>query len=263
MGLKSIILCADDFGQNTSISEGIIKLCQLGRLNAVSCMVNGDAFIRHIEALKETGVELGLHLNLTHGKALVSAENHFPLNTLLQAVYISRSLSPNDFYAEINAQIKAFKQITGQYPKFIDGHQHVHQLPIIRDALIQVVDALGFKPWFRTTCSKLGQVKSLKALALYLLGGKNFAKKITQAKFETCRGFAGEYPLNQGGRYRARFQAFLKQIPDGGLIMCHPGLQSVDVNDRIANIRVEEYQYLSSPEFLSDLSTYDVQLLMI
>lgn len=260
MGLKSIILCADDFGQNAPISEGIIHLSQQGRLNAVSCMVNGQAFISHIQDLKATKVQLGLHLNLTHGKALISGENHYPLSALLQAVYVSKSLKPNDFCAEINAQIKAFKQITGDYPKFIDGHQHVHQLPIIRDALIQVVDALGFKPWFRTTYSAIKQVKSLKAFVLYCLGGKAFAKKNAQLNYNTCCGFSGEYPLKQGGSYRVRFQKFLSNTPDGGLIMCHPGLVSHDKQDKIANIRVEEYQYLSSLEFQQDLASAGVTL---
>ena len=258
--MKSIILCADDFGQNTAISEGIIDLCQQGRLNAVSCMVNGEAFISHIEDLKATGIPLGLHLNLTHGKALVSGEYHFPLRVLLQAVYCSKKLNAADFYAEINAQIKAFKQMTGQYPKFIDGHQHVHQLPMIRDALIQAVSACEFKPWFRITYSHIKQIKSLKAFALYILGGKAFAKKMTQLNMETCNGFAGEYPLNQGGKYRERLQSFLKQIPDGGLIMCHPGLAGEDKQDKIAGIRLEEYQYFSSPEFLADLAEASINL---
>ncbi|NDH08907.1 MAG: ChbG/HpnK family deacetylase [Gammaproteobacteria bacterium] len=257
---KSIILCADDFGQNASISKAIIHLCQQGRLNAVSCMVNGEAFISHILDLKATNVPLGLHLNLTHGKALVSGEAHFPLSALLQAVYISKRLKSADFYGEIHAQIKAFKQVTGQYPKFIDGHQHVHQLPMIRDALIQAVDACGFKPWFRTTYAQINQVQSLKGLALYFLGGKAFAKKIKQSHFETCAGFAGEYPLHRPGKYPARFQSFLKQIPDGGLIMCHPGCDGQDEKDRIAIIRAEEYQYFSSPEFLADLSRANVNL---
>jgi predicted glycoside hydrolase/deacetylase ChbG (UPF0249 family) len=250
---KNIILCADDFGQNASISEGIIDLCHKGRINAVSCMVNGEAFLSHIEALKTTGVSLGLHLNLTHGKALISGEPHLSLGALLQTIYLSRVFSQDDVYAEVHAQIKAFKQVVGFYPQFIDGHQHVHQLPIVRDALMQAVSSCGFHPWFRTTYSDITKVKSFKALLLYLLGGKKFAKVIRQSGFATCQGFTGEYPLHQGGKYRSRFKKFLIQIPDGGLIMCHPGLISQDPQDPIASIRFEEYDYLSSPEFISDL----------
>lgn len=262
MASRSIILCADDFGQTMNISKAIIQLCQQGRINAVSCMVNGEAFISHILDLKATGVLLGLHLNLTHGKALVSGEAHLSLSALLQAVYLSKCLKPADLYGEINAQIKAFKQVTGQYPQFIDGHQHVHQLPVIREALLQAIDTCGFKPWFRTTYTQLKQLRSLKGLALYLLGGKAFAKKIKQANFETCSGFAGAYPLNRSGKYPARFRSFLKQIPDGGLIMCHPGFDGQDAQDPIANIRVEEYQYLSSPAFLVDLVRENINLLI-
>lgn len=67
--LKNIFLCADDFGLNHGITQGILKMARLQRLSAVSCIVNASSFdvdAPHLLALKN-GVRTGLHFNLTEG----------------------------------------------------------------------------------------------------------------------------------------------------------------------------------------------------
>ena len=41
---------------------------------------------------------------------------------------------------EVEAQIAAFKQLTGAAPVYIDGHQHVHVLPGIAAVVAQVAE---------------------------------------------------------------------------------------------------------------------------
>lgn len=48
---KTIVLCADDFGLDPGVSEGILKLAHMGRLSAVSCMVNMPGFILYAKEL--------------------------------------------------------------------------------------------------------------------------------------------------------------------------------------------------------------------
>ncbi|WP_240489526.1 ChbG/HpnK family deacetylase [Legionella parisiensis] len=48
---KTIILCADDFGLDPGVSAGILKLVRMGRLSAVSCMVNMPSFIPYAKEL--------------------------------------------------------------------------------------------------------------------------------------------------------------------------------------------------------------------
>lgn len=38
--MSDLCICADDFAQNESISEGILNLASKKRINATSCMVN-------------------------------------------------------------------------------------------------------------------------------------------------------------------------------------------------------------------------------
>ena len=41
---RRIVLCADDFGMEPSVNEGILRLAAAGRLTAVTCMVDMPAW---------------------------------------------------------------------------------------------------------------------------------------------------------------------------------------------------------------------------
>jgi len=48
----------------------------------------------------------------------------------------------------MKAQIEKFKMLTGSYPHRVDGHQHVHVLPIIRNVFAKVfVKRLWLPTW--------------------------------------------------------------------------------------------------------------------
>lgn len=256
--MKTLILCADDFGQNKSISEGILELAQMGRLSAVSCMVNGDDWPNGIETLKTCGVQLGLHLNFTFGKPLKWGIPKLPsLASFLMRIYGPFKLDQDEVFQEIMAQIEKFKADVGFYPQFIDGHQHVHQLLIVRELLLQALQILAIKPWIRTTYTssnrKWSHFFNWKRWLLYFLGGSAFAKRLKQLGYQVNHDFSGDYTFNQKNEYLVRFRGFLSELKDKGLIMCHPGKSCMDKNDKISIIRPDEYSYFKSDAFLNDL----------
>jgi predicted glycoside hydrolase/deacetylase ChbG (UPF0249 family) len=266
MALKKLILCADDFGQNAKISEGILELAQSGRLSAVSCMVNGSDWPDDIEALKNCDVQIGLHLNFTHGQPLTFAcqmalGKNFPsLASLLLYQLGIKKIDQAIIYQEIEAQILKFKDDVGFYPHFIDGHQHVHQLPFISEVLIEVVEGLDFYPWFRTTYTDKNKhwthFFNWKRWVLYFLGGKQFANHLHEKQYMCNADFSGDYTFRAKANYPKRFKNFLANLDNEGLIMCHPGKNSRDESDAIANIRPIELAYLQSDDFLKDLAQY-------
>ncbi|HVT61891.1 MAG TPA: ChbG/HpnK family deacetylase, partial [Legionellaceae bacterium] len=142
---RELILCADDYAQSESVSAAILYLATQKRINAISCLVNGsywqDAF-GNLQALKSSHF-IGLHLNLTFGQPLSSAwrmrygDQFDSLSKLLWLTY-SGQLDMTIVMAEIEAQLNLFIQDLHMYPDFIDGHQHIQQLPVVRDALIAV-----------------------------------------------------------------------------------------------------------------------------
>ena len=63
--MKSIILCADDFGYNRETSLSIIELLTKQRLSATSCMTNMPNWQEQATQLKalSNSVDIGLHFN--------------------------------------------------------------------------------------------------------------------------------------------------------------------------------------------------------
>ena len=258
MNKAKIIICADDFGQNASISAAICQLVQLQRLNAVSCMVNGEAWLQYWPQLlkNKSHIQIGLHLNLTHGQGLT----HTKLNALGQFIlqtYKLRPLSRVWLKTEIRAQIQKFKDDTGFWPQFIDGHQHVHQLPGVRDVLIECVREFQIKPWFRTTYhwhnQALKHSGSWKKWALLCLGGQSFYRLLQHQGWSVNHHFSGDYTFGREKSYRDIFLSAYRALPGEGVIMCHPGLNDEDEQDAIRHSRILEFQYFSSQQFADDL----------
>lgn len=262
---KSIVLCADDYGQAPAISQGIIDLIQSGRLSATSCMVNASFWPEHSQWLvpHQAQVDIGLHFNLTEGKAVSKAyiatygESLFSLSSLMRRACLHQ-LDGTAIEAECHAQIDQFEQAMGRLPNFIDGHQHVHQFPVIRTALLKVYEQRlrGQNAYIRLVNEKIkitGVIQDFKKIIIHALGTKALKQLLDTHKIPYNQTFAGIYSFSQAGHYQQLFPRFLAEIDDGGLIMCHPGLaSSADAKDSIAQARYEEYQYFASNQFLAD-----------
>ena len=137
--MKHIILCADDYGQNLDLSQAIIDLIERKCLSATSCLTTFPAWREAglwLTSLQNQ-IDIGLHFNMTEGRSLTSAITFMSLPQLLVKAHL-RQLSRSAIEVELNAQIDQFISILGRAPDFIDGHQHVHQFPVISDAIINV-----------------------------------------------------------------------------------------------------------------------------
>ena len=256
---KSIVLCADDFGQAPAINNAILQLCQLKRLSAVSCLVTMDHWQRDAKKIGAFAnqVDIGLHFNLTEGEALTSAWCNRPLKNLLLAAY-ARALPAQLIEAELNAQIDVFVASEQNLPNFIDGHEHIHQLPVIREILLKVYKARfsGRKTYIRSAF--FSHPRSFKQLAINVLGGAKFSQLLKKNSIPHNCSFAGAYNLSPRSDYARLFCQFLQRVNHRGLIMCHPGAESS--NDRIAGVRSNELAYFMSENFLQDCLKYNVSI---
>jgi predicted glycoside hydrolase/deacetylase ChbG (UPF0249 family) len=127
-----ITVCADDYAQNEAVSKGILQLLEKKKIHATSCLVTTQYWPEHAVWLKKNKhAKVGLHLNLTEGEGFMG------LNALLIKSHL-RLLNKTKLKAQITAQLEAFAQHMGREPDYIDGHQHVHHLPQVRDALMDV-----------------------------------------------------------------------------------------------------------------------------
>lgn len=258
---KEIILCADDFAQNEAISQGIVQLAQKKRLNAISCLVTSPHWAAHARWLDDSGCFVGLHLNLTWGKALTVAWQNtygdFPsLSGLILQTY-ARRLDSSILEDEIMAQVDAFTDARQHAPDFIDGHQHIHQLPQIREALLRVYQRQQLRCFWRQTTHDWHDILTLqqvpKRQLISLLGGFRLKNMLQQHRIPHNRHFSGIYHFKQAPDYARQFERFLQHIADRSLMMCHPGLKSHDLDDPLAFYRYHEWNYLKSDDFLQHL----------
>jgi chitin disaccharide deacetylase len=261
---KYIVLCADDYGQAPAISQGIVTLIQNGRLSATSCMVNTPYWREHAAWLTPyfAQIDIGLHFNLTEGKPLSQAfancygNTLMPLSLLMRKAFF-RQLDGAVIEAECQAQLDSFEQALGVLPRFVDGHQHVHQFPIVRDALLRVYEQRlrSNASYVRVTSEKIKPmdiVANFKKVMIVALGSWGLKRLLKAHHIPHNQTFAGIYNFSQAGRFGELFTEFLQKVDDGGLIMCHPGLASSGDNDAIAYARPQEYRYFFSGRFLED-----------
>lgn len=262
--LKTVVLCADDFGLNTGVSQGILKLARMKRLSAVSCMVNMPGFITHapeLLALKEQ-VQVGLHFNLTEGTFLSLPDTPcFSLNELLIKTHLS-SVKLAFIAQEFKQQLATFVQVMGCLPDFIDGHQHVHQFPRIRQVILDLYEQQlrQHGTFIRATYPAVSVPRyQMKAKILAWTGGKALCTELKNAAIPHNDYFSGIYDFAPETDYRTLFCSWLSSLADRTLIMCHPG-EADDESDAIAPTRIIELNYFSSNEFVNDCANYGIQL---
>jgi len=272
---RRIWLCADDYGIAPGVNRAIRELIARGRLNATSVMVAaphlGDDAAAELDLLNsgEKRVAVGLHVTLT-GKFKPLSEGykpqrhgHFPPNGQMLSRAIARRLDPDLLVIEIATQVRAFLEIFGRLPDFVDGHQHVQILPQVRDAFLQVVAETAPRAWVRQ-CGRAPGVRSLqdrKALIIDVLN-LGFRSLADRLGLSTNPAFAGAYAFNAKADYAAVFPRFLTGLPDGGLIMCHPGFVDAELKrlDPLTNPREREFAYFNSDQFPALLARHGVEL---
>ena len=210
-----MILCADDFGMAEDSNRATAELARTGKIDAVSCMVKAPFFTA--EELLELGgaVKTGLHFTL--------AETPQEFRDLVVRAY-TRRLDRQALIGELTAQVERFEQITGRQPDFIDGHLHVQQLPVVRDAVIELIKARfpEAPPPVRNASIPLRRC-SPKSL-LISAPGRVLKRKLRAASIPTNDGFGGIYNYRDFMRYPRHLEHFLRTVPDTGIIMVHPGL---------------------------------------
>ena len=274
--MKRIWLCADDYGISPGVNRAIRDLIGRGRLNATSVMVVTSAIGRdEVASLQETVAKsprcaIGLHVTLTAPFRPLSM--HFrpldggmflPFAKLLRAATLRR-LDPEIIRAEVAMQLNAFRDLFGRAADFVDGHQHVQLYPQLRDGFLAAVTEKAPNAWVRqarrnqSLAQRLG---SPKALFLDFLSTQ-FRRRASRAGIATNPAFAGAYDFSRKPDYGALMRGFLDGLPEGGVVMCHPGfvddlLLSLD---HMTTVREIEHAYLASAAFAELLTANKVTL---
>jgi chitin disaccharide deacetylase len=273
---RRIVLCADDYGIAPGVSAAIRDLIARGRINATSAMVVAPSLdAETAEALARVAADgraqIGLHLTLTAPFAPLTmhyAPLHggmfLPLGRTLRAALLRR-LDAAALSTEIETQISAFAARFGRPPDFVDGHQHVHLFPQIREAVLAVVSARAPGAWLRQCGRPAGKqpgLDDIKGLLIHLLS-RRFRALAARQGVATNPVFAGTYKFEPAADFASLFPRFLDGLPEGGLVMCHPGFVDAALQrlDPLTDLREREHAYLAGERFPADLAAAEVRLL--
>ncbi len=262
---RRIWLCADDYGLSPGVNRAILDLIERGRLNAASVMVVGPAIGRddaralQAAAANSPRCAIGLHATLTapfrpltmHFKP-ADGGMFLPFPKLLRAGLLRR-LDPEIIHAELLVQLSAFKDLFGRAPDFVDGHQHAQLFPQVRDGSLAAVKEAAPNAWVRQGGRNQPLAKRLaapKALLLDTLSAQ-FRNRAARAGLAFNPAFAGAYDFSRSPDFSALMGQFLDSLPDGGLVMCHPGfVDEVLVSlDPLTTQRENEHTYLAGEDF--------------
>ena len=273
---RRIWLCADDYGISPGVNRAIRDLIEDRRLNATSVMVVGAAIGRdeadalQAAATSNPGCAIGLHTTLTAPFRPLTM--HFrPLDGglfLPNAKLFRRGLAGRlDFehiLTEVTVQLEAFVDLFGRAPDYVDGHQHVQLFPGVRQAFLAAVKQTAPTAWIRQ-CGRdqpwAQRLESPKGLVLDALSVQ-FRKRAARVDLAFNPAFAGAYDFLKEREFGALMRRFLQGMPEGGVVMCHPGF----VDDILVSLdpftvqREREYEFLRSDHFHPLLEAHEVTL---
>lgn len=262
-GQRAICIAVDDFGMQTGINQAALHLAEIGRAQAIGCMVGGPSWTTWIHLLRpldRARIDLGLHLDFTETPLLPGTLRS--LNTLIRDSFLHQ-LDRRAVRAEIKAQLDAFELAIGRAPAYIDGHQHVHQFPVVRDELLaELAERYGaYKPWLRSTRraqeggshARSGWRSSLKPWIVQRLGAKGLASAARELGYPQNGRLLGVYDFAGGPDHYGRLIAdWLFCSRQGDLLMCHPSVAG-DCADPLIDARRAEFAVLSDPGFEEQL----------
>ena len=271
---RRVWLCADDYGIAPAVNRAIRDLIGRRRINATSVMVVAPSFsaqeaaaLAAIDA-PERGAAVGLHFTLTapfrpatRDFRPVAAGGAFPSLPAMLAGGLLRRLDPDALGAEAAAQLAAFRTAFGRAPDFVDGHQHVHLLPQVTDALLAAMQVAAPSAWMRQCGRSSWRWGDAKGHLLDVLSAR-VRRRCAGCGIRTNPGFAGTYDFRRERAFEALFVSFLEGLPDGGIVMCHPGFVDTELQrlDPLTVMREREYAFFAGDRFPKLMASHGLTL---
>jgi len=154
--VQNIDVHADDYAISVNSSKDILKCIESKKIDSISIIPNMKCFDECIKMLKEylnkDNLDISIHLNFLEGHCLSNIEKvnelvdengFFKLSWMNLFMYSysfnKRKKVKEQLKLEIKAQIKRINKWVNSDLR-IDSHQHTHMIPIVFEALIEVIE---------------------------------------------------------------------------------------------------------------------------
>jgi len=277
--MKKLIVNADDFGLSSGANRAVIRAYREGILTSTSLMVRGKAFTEAVSLARENpGLQVGLHLTLLQGQAvlppeelpgLVDRKGNFSTDPVLTGMryFFCRSLR-GELRREIEAQIRRFRE-TGLSLSHLDGHLNIHMHPTVFAILAELMPKYGISS-FRLTRENLARDPATD-------GTRRFGRRLDAFIFarlaENCRPVLEKLGIFHADEVKGLLnsgkmtEAYLLQVldclqPGCTEIYFHPGcLPDPELAAWMPDYRhEEELAALTSPTVREKITEQGIQL---
>lgn len=228
--MGALIVNADDFGRSRETTDRTRDCLVRGAVSAVSAMVFMEDSDRAAALALESGIDAGLHLNLT-----TSFSDDAPSKLAQQQEALGKFLRSNRFASVlyhpglanafeyvVAAQLDEYRRLFGQDPDRIDGHHHMH---LCSNVLVKGL-LPGGTAIRRNFSFRAGEKGIVNRIFRKIVDGK-IAKKHHLTDF-----FFSLPPLQPRARLERIFSLAADHVVE---VECHP-------------INPDEYAFLSSGE---------------
>lgn len=277
--MKRVIITADDFGLSSGVNRAVEKGWRDGLLACASLMPGGGGFTEAVRiARRNPGLQVGLHLTLVQGRAvlppeqipaLVDAQGHFSDNPVAAGF---RYFMDRGLYCQLKREIEAqiIRVVDAGIPlTHIDGHLNMHLHPTVFRILAELMPRYGIAT-FRLARERLsenlridGERRVGKTVETFIFG-----RLTGHARPELDRlgiGYAAEVKglLNSGRMTEGYVLDVIDGIQDGLTeIYFHPGLlQDAEIARRMPDYRhQEELAAITSPKVRERLQALGIQV---
>ena len=223
---------ADD-RPDAGVDGAILELAEAGRLTSASLLVAGPTAPSAAAAWQSlpNTQPLVLHLCLTEGPQpqdcpdLPAGFGDLLLGSLRPA---QRHALRTQVETTVQSQIRRFQQLTGQQQIQLDGHQHIHLLPLVLDVVLKQPEIV----WVRTTAEPLPQGLPLKLWIKALRDGGVLKWLVLQALTWLAQPRLGAAGIRTNDRFAGvlftgqmagdALEAAEESLADGDLLLAHP-----------------------------------------
>ncbi len=227
-----LIVNADDFGFAPGRDRGILRALDAGIVSSVSLLANGNTCAVAAAAVQMRRVGVGVHLNLSEGKALTGQINgltdtqgNFYGKRRARSVFAHAAFDPGAALRELKAQVESVLGY-GIVVDHVDYHQHMGLFPATMTLVLEVCRQFGIKA--ARLCAPAeapehdpGAVLG-EELSLYRRLAARMRLTFQQAGILCPEGIWGMPLLNR--LHEANLSALLEQLPPGHWeLMVHPG----------------------------------------
>ena len=273
-----LIINADDAGIDSSRNRGVFDCIENGIVTSVSVIVYQPGWVDLLDRLAENKkAGAGLHVNLTAGRPLVEGHktlvnersyffNKFELFERAHQVKIDSE----EVAREFSAQMDKFRQI-GMNPSHVDGHNHVHIFPGIREGFLK---AISQKMWVRLPVEHNVKPKDSQGVNLaeiyndteVLIAVFNYlaleSKKLWNNQFRYIDDFCGTY-LSEKPTLAAFKKAVERLKGEVCELMCHPGAEADEDAANFSKLkeRQKECRILKSAGFKEFIHKHNIELI--